>query len=93
MTFVTDKRGEARQKPYIATIKVYSEYSAELSLDVWIELRADVAPTDCSVLRKVLDQGWTSIGFVGSAVEITPPKHRNHMFPVDWAEDGLSFSP
>lgn len=72
MAFITDKRGEAREKPYIATIKIYSEYSKELSLDVQIELRADFAPSECSSLRQLLEGKCTPIRFVASPREITP---------------------
>lgn len=96
IAFLTGKRGYGRQKPCIATIKVYSEYSEKgLSLDVQIELRADIAPRDCSEHCESIQRRYNSqpfICFVKSAVQITPFRQDNRVGYKGGQDAGLSYS-
>lgn len=71
MPFITVKRKEAREKPYIATIKIDS-IQPKATLEVQLQLRADIAPKECSVLRAVLNEGRRYLCFGTSGIKIGP---------------------
>lgn len=95
MVFITEKRSDARKKPCFAKLNISSAHSDGLSLDVEIELRADIVPDECNLIRKIMDDELDSFfRFFNSKVEIAAIKRSVHKSSGGWTEaPGLSFSP